>query len=1065
MVLLLALLAGLLGPAVPLGAAPHYHLALRPLGDTGLYHGHLALGEQPVTGICDLEFFSAGWPDALTLTPVPIGGGQLVVESAERNLLDESAPAELRVRCRGEDDSLQAAELSALPPPPAPAPVTGRSYRRIISVAPTGADFSSIQAAIDSVRPKRGERYLVRVAAGVYREWVSMRPNVDLEGAGESLTVLAPPAGGSRQSWATLMTAEGAELRYLTVENRRPDDHALAIYVGGVNTRLAQVTAIASGGQGFTVGVQVLKSSAVLRGITAVAVGGATNYGIFTYGGPGPRIEGSLAVAWDSLAMNAGVYNSESNAALHTSVVVAGGTGAINGGVVNIAGTPKVIDSVALASGDVAVRAVYAEVARVTAVRVTAVAAGGQDTAGIFTIADSNSSVAGATIQAAGATTSYALYNGANASLTVRDVQTRVFGGAGDSYGLYNLVDSRAAITASLLHVTGGNSAYGVVSVGGGAARLFDVRIQVSGASNLNVGLDSESQSTLLLTVGEIEAGGGNQAFGVRAVNSGTAELEGAQIAVLDGVATTTGAASHVDARVALSGTTVTVLRAGPLRDTGTAYGLYNSLRSGAVITSSAFEVTGGLDAYGLFSAGESRARFRDSHVTVSSARRSNTGLYSSYITYLLWSGGEVEASGGQGALGVGLAYTTTATIRSTRITASAAADAEGSSGFQVDRNANLGLSDSRVTATGGRTTTGLYQANGGRLALHSVSLAASGGETVYGLRTVSASPVLADVQILAAGGGYRTIGVSNTESSPWLTRVAITASGSTTQSVGLENVSRSTPVLEHVIITATGSVEAYGVFNYLASPVMTQVTITASGASQGNRGMFSSGGYTTTLRHVDLAASGGASAIGLLIGLRPTGANDGREKLPGLATFDYITATASGASDNVGIDLGDGFLTLSHAQATALGGDHATGIRAGGQPTMTLTNVTATASGAGSNIGIATFDSTVNLERVTALGSSGVEARGISILGGAPTLSVVTATASHGVTSIGLLNLGGARPALTDVTITASGGLTVFGLLNRDAPEPVMTRVTIDVRDGVAVIKRLTLGSPQDDR
>ena len=67
----------------------------------------------------------------------------------------------------------------------------GSGYANVVVVSAAGGDFTSIQAAIDSIGDASDEnRYLVWIGPGVYEESVTTKAGVDLRGAGQDLTVV-----------------------------------------------------------------------------------------------------------------------------------------------------------------------------------------------------------------------------------------------------------------------------------------------------------------------------------------------------------------------------------------------------------------------------------------------------------------------------------------------------------------------------------------------------------------------------------------------------------------------------------------------------------------------------------------------------------------------------------------------------------------------------------------------------------------------------------------------------------------------------------------------------------
>jgi hypothetical protein len=165
-------------------------------------------------------------------------------------------------------------------------------YQNVVVVAKSGGDYTSVQAAIDSITGAAADNpYLVWVAPGVYSETVTMSPYVHLQGAGQEATIITSAA--SSGSWpptqATLVLTRDASLRDLTVVNSGAGDHnaALLATAGMSGTLAADVTARAQGGGVNNYAIVLTGSTAnvTLQGCTAMAEDGTSaNYGLFNYG-------------------------------------------------------------------------------------------------------------------------------------------------------------------------------------------------------------------------------------------------------------------------------------------------------------------------------------------------------------------------------------------------------------------------------------------------------------------------------------------------------------------------------------------------------------------------------------------------------------------------------------------------------------------------------------------------------------------------------------------------------------------------------------------------------------
>jgi len=175
-----------------------------------------------------------------------------------------------------------------------PGPGGGRGYQNVLVVAKASGDFTLIQSALDSIKAaSESNRYLVRVAPGVYPERIQMRPYVDIEGSGEGATRIIAAATASPA--ATVSTASAAELRFLTVESSGSSSFATAIASTGTNVHLTHVTAVASGA-GQNRAIDLEGGAPLLTDVTARAGGGDFSVGVDIGKAAGFRMAVKLAI-------------------------------------------------------------------------------------------------------------------------------------------------------------------------------------------------------------------------------------------------------------------------------------------------------------------------------------------------------------------------------------------------------------------------------------------------------------------------------------------------------------------------------------------------------------------------------------------------------------------------------------------------------------------------------------------------------------------------------------------------------------------------------------------------
>ncbi len=221
-------------------------------------------------------------------------------------------------------------------------------YHNVIVVAKSGGDFILVQKALNSITDNSPtNRYLVWVAPGIYTETVTMKPYVDIEGAGEMVTRIVGPGGGNS---ATLFGASNAELRYLTVESTY-SSLTTAILNANASPSLLHVTAIASLPTGDASDSRRNRSgtspdiwqnygmrntsgsSPIMTDVTVSITVGLNAIGYGMYNDSSSPVMNNVAISISGGAVsNIGVYNNNSSSTMKDVTISASGSGVCNYG-------------------------------------------------------------------------------------------------------------------------------------------------------------------------------------------------------------------------------------------------------------------------------------------------------------------------------------------------------------------------------------------------------------------------------------------------------------------------------------------------------------------------------------------------------------------------------------------------------------------------------------------------------------------------------------------------------------------------------------------------------------
>lgn len=332
-------------------------------------------------------------------------------------------------------DLLDGNDASAFAPAPA----------QVLWVSPSGGQFTSVQAALDSITDASAFKpYVVRVGPGLYVEQVTMKPYVDIEGAGVGMTVIR---------WFGNKTLEGAsdaELRDLTVQNFGDGaSGGWGIYNFATAPRITRVAVRVTSSVATPIGIlndaSTIAPKPVLRDVT-VYVTGANAVGI-----KNDEISAFLTdVQVEVLGSDAiGIFNLDASPTLRRVQVKA--KAQVNGeskiiGILNSgddgSGGPHLADvTVTASNGDLTYA--ISNGGNLYAIEMTRVEANAYSASGSSSIAvrnfDSNLDMVDCTVSASAfgsGNVSRAVWNNRSPLRVVRSVLTA--GGTGQNYGLRN---------------------------------------------------------------------------------------------------------------------------------------------------------------------------------------------------------------------------------------------------------------------------------------------------------------------------------------------------------------------------------------------------------------------------------------------------------------------------------------------------------------------------------------------------------------------------------------------------------------------------------------------------
>ncbi|TFH35309.1 MAG: hypothetical protein E4G99_07585 [Anaerolineales bacterium] len=479
--------------------------ALAPIGTAFTYQGHITDTGNPANGSYNLAFKLYNDASAETQvgstvskSAVTVLDGYFTVELDFGDWFDGTALwLEIEVQGPGDPSFTVLSPRQPLNPTPYAinadkldgfdASELGVDYQNVIIGAKSGGEYTSVQAAIDSIADaSASNRYLIWVAPGVYSEAVMMKQFVDIQGSGELATKITA-SGSTTHTIATVLGADDAELRFLTVENTGGAEYAVAIYNDNASPTLTHVTLIASGAQRGHGIYNNSSSPTMTEMVISVSASGASwNYGVLNQNNSLPTMRDlTISVSGGGTSgTNYGVRN-ESSYPTMMDVTISSKNNYGNVGVANDSSGPTMMDMTITASG------------------------GGYYNTGVYNSSSSSPTMINVIASGSGGDYGRGVHSD-NSELTMRNVTSTGSDGVFHNRGLW-LVHSSAMIQNSTISASG-TAGIGVVNEAVDSS--YTVRIdhcQITGSVN-TIRNDAEYTTYVgasLLSGGTVNANGG----------------------------------------------------------------------------------------------------------------------------------------------------------------------------------------------------------------------------------------------------------------------------------------------------------------------------------------------------------------------------------------------------------------------------------------------------------------------------------------------------------------------------------------------------------------------------
>ena len=257
--------------------------------------------------------------------------------------------------------------------------------------------------------------YLLVIEPGVFdigSNSLQMKQYVTVQGFGEDLTTITGNIQGI--SSGVVEGSDNGELCNLKVINTGGGDYSIAIYNSGASPKITNVTAEASGGTSYTIGIRNDNSSSPeMTDVTATAQGGDYNYGIY-------NVDASPTMTYVTVTAQGGknsygVHNINSSSPTMKYVTATAQEGGDNNAGIRNQSSAPVIENT------------------------TATAVGVDDSInfGIYNTSTSSPTMSYVTAEASGGQRNYGVCSESSSSPTISYLSAKSSGGSSSNYGFY----------------------------------------------------------------------------------------------------------------------------------------------------------------------------------------------------------------------------------------------------------------------------------------------------------------------------------------------------------------------------------------------------------------------------------------------------------------------------------------------------------------------------------------------------------------------------------------------------------------------------------------------------